>query len=615
MSCSAAQQQLQEDGVDPTLAVLQCVSDEYETLQDSRQENLRSFLLVVCGGMIFFMQSGFAMMCAGSVRLKNVQNTMLKNLLDACGAALAFYLVGYAFAFGNDLDNPGAPSGRSFIGTSNFVSVGSSPAFWFFEFTFSATSVTIVAGTLAERCQMAAYLAYSVVLAGFIYPVVAHSVWSEQGFLSRTADEPFMDQGVIDFAGAGVVHLNGGLIALYATLVLGPRRGRFYDAQGEPLEKPLPFPGHSVALQLLGTMILWFGWFGFNPGSALLLQGNERFGEVAANAAVATALSGASGGICALFTNLWWEERMTGEPKFVIQMAMNGALSGLVAVTSGCAVMEPYAAIVTGAVAGWIYMLSSSLLIHFRIDDAVNAIPVHMFNGCWGLIATGLFASPNLLELTYVNRPADHPGFFYSFGRDGTAGPDGNLLLCQFCAVLFILGWTFVTMFPFFIWLNYRGWLRADSLEELVGLDVSYHGRSTHGENGDIKKEYIEAYNRYKGTIRNRHHGHNNTNPDRQQLPFARPTPSYDDAEHRTIDASTDDVSHYDNNHHHHPHHPHGGGANNNNNNQHRILECHSKEEDTSTKSTSHRDSNEDLLREGQPAGFDVSTEGRTHHD
>mmetsp|Transcript_29314 Transcript_29314/g.79344 ORF Transcript_29314/g.79344 Transcript_29314/m.79344 type:complete len:581 (+) Transcript_29314:922-2664(+) len=568
--CSEAHRQLQEEaGADPTMAILQCVSNEYETLQDSRQENLRSFLLVVCGGMIFFMQSGFAMMCAGSVRLKNVQNTMLKNLLDACGAALAFYLVGYAFAFGNDLDTEGTSTGRSFIGTENFVSVGSSPAFWFFEFTFSATSVTIVAGTLAERCQMAAYLAYSVVLSGFIYPVVAHSVWSEQGFLSRTTDAPLMDQGVIDFAGSGVVHLNGGLIALYATLVLGPRRGRFYDAQGEPLEKPLPFPGHSVALQLLGTMILWFGWFGFNPGSALLLQGNEKFGAVAANAAVATALSGASGGICALFTNLWWEESTTGEPKFVIQMAMNGALSGLVAVTSGCAVMEPYAAIITGIVAGWLYMISSSLLIRLRIDDAVNAIPVHMFNGCWGLIATGLFASPDLLELTYINRPADHPGFFYSFGREN-GGPDANLLLCQICAVLFIVGWTFVTMFPFFIWLNYRGWLRADSLEELVGLDVSYHGRSTHSENGDIKKEYIEAYNRYKGTIRNRHHGQNNTNPDREQLSFAR-IPPEDDVEHHTIDASTDN-SHADVT----------SGIN------HRILVPHSKEEDTSTKSTSH---------------------------
>jgi Amt family ammonium transporter len=360
--------------------------------------------------------------------------------------------LGYAFAFGGDLANSNASSRKTFIGYEDFVSVGPNAAFWFFEYTFSATSVTIVAGTLAERCQMVAYLAYSVVLAGFIYPVVAHSVWSQSGFLSRTNDDPLLDMGALDFAGAGVVHLNGGLIALYATLVLGPRRGRFYDAQGEPLETPRPFPGHSVALQLLGTMILWFGWFGFNPGSALLLEENgERFGQVAANAAVATALSGATGGICALFTQLWWEERMTGEPKFDIQMAMNGALSGLVAVTSGCAFMEPYAAIITGLVAGWLYMLSSALLIKLRIDDAVNAIPVHMVNGFWGLIATGLFASPRLLDFTYGE--SGHPGFFYSF-RNG--GADANLLVCQLCASLFIFGWTFITMFPFFIWLNYK---------------------------------------------------------------------------------------------------------------------------------------------------------------
>ena len=205
--------------------------------------------------------------------------------------------IGYALAFGGDIADVEdyetnmsqthcGSYDRSFIGTTNFVSVGPRPAYWFFEFTFSATSVTIVAGTLAERCQMAAYLAYSVALAGFIYPVIAHSIWSNRGFLSRCVHDPFLDQGVIDFAGAGVVHLNGGLIALYATVILGPRRGRFYDCQGEPLEHPTPFPGHSVALQLLGTMILWFGWFGFNPGSALLIYDNDKFGQVAANAAV-----------------------------------------------------------------------------------------------------------------------------------------------------------------------------------------------------------------------------------------------------------------------------------------------------------------------------------------
>lgn len=161
---------------------------------------------------------------------------------------------GYAFSFGGQNER----SDTTFIGTTSFGNIDD-PAFWFFQYTFSATSVTIVAGTLAERCQMAAYLCYSVVLAGFVYPVVAHSIWSNNGFLSISNIDPFLDSGVVDFAGSGVVHITGGTTALLATMILGPRRGRFYDAQGEPLDTPKSFPGHSVALQLLGTMILWFG--------------------------------------------------------------------------------------------------------------------------------------------------------------------------------------------------------------------------------------------------------------------------------------------------------------------------------------------------------------------
>lgn len=359
--------------------------------------------------------------------------------------------------------------------------------------------MTIVAGTLAERCQMTAYLCYSMVLAGFIYPVVAHSIWSNNGFLSNFNADPMFGSGAIDFAGSGVVHLTGGVTALLATSILGPRRGRFYDSQGEPLDSPKAMPGHSIALQLLGTMILWFGWFGFNPGSALLLSGNPHVGEVAAHAAVSTALSGASGGIVALFTNFWLEERRTGEPHFSLVMAMNGSLSGLVAVTAGCAVVEPWAAIFTGAVSGWIYIWGSSFLIRLRIDDAVDAIPVHMFNGIWGMIAVGLCASPAKLELAY--NTSKHVGWFYSWGRGSS---DATLLACQALATLFILGWTFFTMMPFFVWLNYKGWLRSDSLEELVGLDISYHGGGSGSTNGEVKKEYVDAYRRHKGGLRQR---------------------------------------------------------------------------------------------------------------
>lgn len=286
---------------------------------------------------------------------------------------------------------------------------------------------------------------------------------------------------------------------MLATLVLGPRRGRFHDHQGDPLETPKPFPGHSVALQLLGTMILWFGWFGFNPGSALIL-GIDEAGEVSATAASNTALSGAAGGITALFTNLYLVERATGEPYFSIVHAMNGSLSGLVAITSGCGIVEPWAAIIIGTFAGWIYLGASTLLIRLRIDDAVDAIPVHMFNGIWGVLATGFFASPRLMNVAYGGK-GGYPGLFYASG----GSIKGNLLGCQVTLVVFIISWVFATMFPFFIWLNYKGWFRADSLEELVGLDVSYHGRDVDSPDGDVKEEYIEAFKKQRGSsFRNR---------------------------------------------------------------------------------------------------------------
>jgi Amt family ammonium transporter len=243
-------------------------------------------------------------------------------------------------------------------------------------------------------------------------------------------------------------------------------------------------------------MILWYGWFGFNPGSALVL-GIDAPGSVAATAAVSTALSGAAGGVSALFTNLFLEERSTGEPKFDLAMCFNGVLSGLVAITSGCGVVEPWAAVIIGIVSGWVYMWSANLLIRLRIDDAVDAIPVHMFNGIWGVLATGFVASPRLMEAAYGT--GEYPGLFYAL-TNGTFR--ANLLGTQVILVIFICGWTLFTMMPFFIWLNYKGWLRADSLEELVGLDISYHG-GTDIKDGSVKKEYVEAFRRHKGALRN----------------------------------------------------------------------------------------------------------------
>mmetsp|Transcript_45875 Transcript_45875/g.68284 ORF Transcript_45875/g.68284 Transcript_45875/m.68284 type:complete len:520 (-) Transcript_45875:141-1700(-) len=472
--------------------VLRCISDQLQTGQTANAADITTWFLVYAAAMIFFMQAGFAMLCAGSVRVKNVGNTMLKNLLDACGASLGFWSVGYALAFGGSDANK-----TTFIGTANFFMIGLEEdyAFWLFQFAFAATSATIVAGTLAERCQMAAYLCYSVFLTMFVYPVVAHAVWSSSGFLSAASADPFLGIGMVDFAGSGVVHVTGGATAVFATMILGPRKGRFYDARGNPLPKPKPFPGHSVALQMLGTFILWFGWYGFNPGSALVL-GIERAGSIAALAAVNTTLSASSAGVTALFGNLWYIERKTGEAKFDILVLMNGALGGLVAITGGCAVVDPWAAVLIGFLAGIIYLAGSSFLIHVKLDDAVDAIPVHLFNGMWGIIAVGFLAEPDAMEASYGSDR--HVGWFYSLGR---GSGDANLLVCQLLGLLFIIGWVFFLLFPFFIWLNYMGWFRADSLEELVGLDISYHGGNVLG-NDEVKLEYVEAFNRRKGKVK-----------------------------------------------------------------------------------------------------------------
>lgn len=199
-----------------------------------------------------------------------------------------------------------------------------------------------------------------------------------------------------------------------------------------------------------------------------------------------------------MFLHLWLDERRTGEAHFNVVTTMNGALAGVVAITGGCSVLEPWAAVVVGTVAGMVYLGGSHLLIKLRIDDAVDAIPVHLFPGMWGLFAIGLFASPSLRLISYGTR--EHGGLFYELAN-GKA--DFTLLINQILCILFILGWVFFLIFPFFIWLNYMGWLRSDSLEELVGLDISYHGGSAVNTES-VPSEYLEAYNRQKGSIRKR---------------------------------------------------------------------------------------------------------------
>jgi Amt family ammonium transporter len=253
---------------------------------------------------------------------------------------------------------------------------------------------------------------------------------------------------------------------------------------------------------MLGTFILWFGWFGFNGGSALLVVGQESYIEVAL-ATTNTALAGGAAGISSLFLNLWYLERFTGEPFFDLKFAMNGCLTGLVAITGSCGVIEPWAAVVIGFFAGIVYMIGSRFLEKVRIDDAVDAIPVHGFGGIWGLVAVGLFAAPSRLDHVYGH--STHPGLFYSW-RDRDF--DATLLGAQLVGMIFVIGWVMVIMLPFFVWLDWKGWFRSDPLEEIVGLDTSYHGGLAllAGHDTEVNPEYMSAYKKKKseGTLRRR---------------------------------------------------------------------------------------------------------------
>ena len=251
---------------------------------------------------------------------------------------------------------------------------------------------------------------------------------------------------------------------------------------------------------MLGTITLWFGWYGFNAGSALITN-SEQKDKLTALAAVNTTLAGGMAGMVALFVNYFVLERRTGEPIFDLRMAMNGSLGGLVAITSGCCVVEPWAAVVIGAIAGLLYLFGSWFLVRVRLDDAVDAIPVHMFNGIWAMLSVGFFASPRNLELAY-NRSFEHVGWFYSL-RDGSA--DARLLAANIVTLLFILGWVLGIMMPFFIWLDWRGWFRSDPLEELVGLDTSYHGGLILSSGDDsVNPEYISQFRKQRNDLKNR---------------------------------------------------------------------------------------------------------------
>jgi len=430
----------------------------------SSSNDLDQFFLMVCAVLVFLMQAGFAMLCAGSVRQKNVKNIMLKNLLDACGGAIGFYTLGFGFAYGEGGTFIGG-SGGSGIFLKDVEDIDSYAGF-FFQFAFAATAATIVAGTVAERCKMEAYLCYSLFLTAFVYPVVVRTVWSGSGLFGTN---------VIDFAGSGIVHMTGGATALVAAIVLGPRKGRFTDEDGNVLPEPVDFPPSSVSLQVLGTFILWVGWYGFNPGSTL--AASDGGSTLAAYCAVTTTLSAASGCVSAMFLKCVLTKMKTGEVVYDLTYAMNGCLGGLVGITAAPHSTPLPLAILVGVISGCVYTGASALLVKLRIDDAVDAIPVHFFCGLWGVIAAGLFDN--------------EVGLFTTGG--------GKQLGHQIIFILFVIAWVGILMTPFFLVLNAIGWFRVDSLEEDVGLDISHHGGAAYNLDKPDKAD-VEELNTRRAT-------------------------------------------------------------------------------------------------------------------
>lgn len=406
------------------------------------------FFVLLSGYLVFLMQAGFAMLTAGSVRSKNTKNVLLKNVLDACVGALGYYLFGYGFAYGNGGVSSRAPG---FIAAGAFALSGEFNDYssFFFQWAFAATAATIVSGSVAERTSFYAYLGYAFFLTAFVYPVVSHWVWGG-GFLANLYND---DEGMLDFAGCSVVHMVGGFAGLAGAVIVGPRLGRF-DSEG----KVVPIPGHSATLCTLGTFLLWFGWYGFNPGSALGLSGG-RF-ETAARCAVTTTLGAATAGVVTLFVI------KLRDHIFDLLACLNGILAGLVAVTACCAWIEPYAAIIIGAIGALVYIAASMLLLKLKIDDPLEAFPIHGAAGMWGALAPGLF---NVLEHQQKAGTSDILwGAFYGGG--------GKLLGANIVGVIVIAAWTLALIGPLFFIMNLAGILRISPEMEIIGNDVSKHG-------------------------------------------------------------------------------------------------------------------------------------------
>ena len=395
---------------------------------DDVDSKLNDFILVVAAALVFFMQAGFAFLGAGLIRSKNTVNYMTKSFLDFCIASLGFWAFGYALMMGG-----GAASG--IIGLEGFFLLDfedTDLVAWFFQMVFAGTAATIIAGAVAERTKINAYFAYSFIVGALVYPIYGHWAWSEDGWLTQ------IGPGFADYAGSGVVHMIGGFLALAGAFVVGPRKG---FREGEDLK------GHNMPYVVIGTFILFFGWFGFNINS-------DSLGLNAVN----TLLAGAAGAVSAIYI------AMIRTGKADIEMGANGALAGLVGITAGCAYVDPWAAVVIGLLAGVIMIAGVHVVkLVLKVDDPVGAISVHGICGAWGLLAVGIFAAGNN-------------------GVEGLIAGNVEQLLPQIVGLLVAAAWGLGAGFILFKALDMTMGLRASEEEEMQGLDIPEHGRSAYPE-------------------------------------------------------------------------------------------------------------------------------------
>ena len=412
--------------------------DSPETEDDAVSENragLNNLWVLIATFLVFFMQLGFMLVEAGFSRAKNAVNIMMKNVIDFAVGSLAFFVVGFGLMWG--LDKCGFCGTRYFLPTSADVFKVNPELGWtffLFQSVFCATSATIVSGAMAERTKFTSYLIYSLVISALIYPIFGAWTWGG-GWLGRL--------GFHDFAGSTVVHSVGGWLALAGAATLGPRVGK-YSADG----RVNAIPGHHILMGALGVLFLWFGWFGFNPGSTLAV--NSSIGYIA----VTTNLAAAAGAVSAmvLASLVYGVSDAT--------MTLNGILAGLVAITAGCDVVSPLGAILIGAMAGCL-VIGSLLFIDrvLKIDDPVGAISVHAVCGTFGTICTGLFA-------------ADGTGLFYGGGT--------KFLLIQLLGAGTALVWALSFGFILFQAIKRTVGLRVSRHEELRGLDIEEHGMQAY---------------------------------------------------------------------------------------------------------------------------------------